>query len=114
MDDQLKAALVLVADLVILLAVRLAVAEIHLRGAICDGGNRWCDRPGEPTPVEWAEEMAFRTTLNASLSVVAVAILLASAVWAWRRGRHGLVAGQILAVVVVSAFAIIWEPYRVV
>ncbi|MFB9533951.1 hypothetical protein [Nonomuraea roseola] len=90
---------VLVADMLLILLAGRIVAGAYLRGKLCDGANVWC-AGGDPTLAEWVAEMDFRTVVTFwSFGGVAV-IMLASAVWAWRRRFRVLAAVQLLALVV--------------
>ncbi|MER5326290.1 hypothetical protein [Streptosporangium roseum] len=90
---------VLGSDILLILLAGRIVAGAYLRGELCDGASVWCTG-GDPTPAEWVAEMDFQTVVTFwSFGGVAV-IMLASAVWAWRRHFRALAAVQLFALVV--------------
>ncbi|WP_248963243.1 hypothetical protein [Sphaerisporangium perillae] len=100
------------ADMLLILLAGRIVAGAYLRGKLCDGASVWCTG-GDPTPAEWVAEMDFRTVVTFWSFGGVTVIMLASAVWAWRRHFRALAAVQLFALVV-PLFAVILralDPY---
>ncbi|MEV7007338.1 hypothetical protein [Streptosporangium sp. NPDC051022] len=89
----------LAADMLLLLLAGQITMGAYLRGELCDGANVWCTG-GDPSYAEWVAEMDFRTVVTFWAFGGVAVIILASAVWAWRRHFRALAAAQFLALVI--------------
>lgn len=103
------AAGLLIMDLVLLMCTGVAISLADGRGVLCDGDSVFC-AGGDPTYRQWLAEMSFRSTVAYSSYGIAALVILVTLAFAVRRRRKGLVALQVVALIVVAALAALFDP----